>query len=159
MHQQVCSFVVQAIQSSTLDKIGFKINPFNWCIAKKEIDGSQCTVMFYVDDNKISHKDPNVITSVLEAVSKYFGKLTITRGIKNDILGMNIKIKDQQVYIDIKDQGRKAIEWGKAKVDTIIQIMLQHKCSHGIWSPQVLWQKMPKVSIQLSRSFYMFAKE
>ena len=70
-------------------------------MANKLINGKQCTIVFSVDDNKVSHKDPTVVTQVLDQISKYFGDLTITRGIKHNFLGMNIEIKDKKVYIDM----------------------------------------------------------
>ena len=35
-----------------------QINPYDRCVANKMINGSQCTIVFYVDDNKISIKIP-----------------------------------------------------------------------------------------------------
>ena len=43
--------------SSTLTDMGFKINPYDKCTANKVINGSQCTVCWYVGDNKVSHVD------------------------------------------------------------------------------------------------------
>ena len=103
------------LYSSTLMKLGFKINPYDRCVANKQINGSQCTVVFYVDDNKISHKDPAVVTSVLDEISAHFGDLTITRGTKHDFLGMNIELKEGKVHIDMKEQVAEAIEWGKSQ--------------------------------------------
>ena len=48
------------LYSTTLAKIGFELNPYDLCVANKIINGSQCTIAFYVDDNKIAHKDPAV---------------------------------------------------------------------------------------------------
>ena len=53
------------LYSSTLEKMGFKLNLYDLCVANKMINGSQCTVVFYVDDNKISHKDPAVVNGVI----------------------------------------------------------------------------------------------
>ena len=52
--------------SQTLKKEGFVINPYDRCVANKIINGKQCTIVWYVDDNKLSHKDPNVVTEILE---------------------------------------------------------------------------------------------
>jgi hypothetical protein len=41
--------------SSKLVSWGFTINPYDWCVANKMIDGTQCTVLWHVDDMKISH--------------------------------------------------------------------------------------------------------
>ena len=41
--------------SSTLADMGFEINLYDKCTANKVINGSQCTVCWYVNDNKVSH--------------------------------------------------------------------------------------------------------
>ena len=92
------------LYSTTLKDMGFKLNPYDRYIANKVINVSQCTIVFYVDDNKFSHKDPNDVTKVLQDISKHFGELTISRGNKHDFLGMNFEIKNKKVYIDMKDQ-------------------------------------------------------
>ena len=54
-------------------------------MANKEINGSQCTAVFYVDNNKISsHQDLEVVMSVLEAISKHFGDLSMSRRMRHD---------------------------------------------------------------------------
>ena len=98
------------LYSTTLQKMGFKINPYDRCVANKMINGSQCTI--YVDDNKISHKDPQVVTDVIKAISDHFGDLSVTRGTKFDFLGMNVEIKERRVHINMKEQVQEAIEWG-----------------------------------------------
>jgi hypothetical protein len=40
---------------SMLEGMGFKLNPYNTCFANKLIDGKQCTLVWYVDNTKISH--------------------------------------------------------------------------------------------------------
>ena len=74
------------LYSSTLKKLGFKINPYDKCVANKMINGKQCTIVFYVDDNKISHEDPEVVTEVLKQITEYFGELKVSRGVKHDYL-------------------------------------------------------------------------
>ena len=51
--------------SQTLEREGFIINLYNKCVAKKMIDGKQCTVVWYVYNNKISHIDENVVTNII----------------------------------------------------------------------------------------------
>ena len=78
------------LYSSTLAKHGFELNPYDRCVCNKLIKGKQCTIVFYVDDNKISHLDSNVVTDVIDIISKYFGELTVTRGSTHNILGMDL---------------------------------------------------------------------
>ena len=79
--------------SSQLRKWGFKINPYDSCVANKMINGSQCTILWHVDDLKISHVDSEVVTDVIKLLESEFGKeapLTKTRGKVHDYLGMTI---------------------------------------------------------------------
>ena len=57
--------------SGTLTGWGFKINPYDWCVANKTINGHQMTIVWHVDDLKISHKDPSAVT---EYINKLRGK-------------------------------------------------------------------------------------
>ncbi len=49
-------------------------NPYDPCVVNKEISGKQCTVLWHVDDLKISHVDPEVVTAVIDMVEADFGK-------------------------------------------------------------------------------------
>ena len=64
------------LYSSTFQQMGFVLNPYDHCVANKEINGSTCTIVFYVDDNKISHKDPEVVRSVVETLKEYYGEFS-----------------------------------------------------------------------------------
>ena len=98
------------LYKDTLEKEGFVLNPYEMCIANKMIDGHQCTIAWYVDDNKVSHRNPIVVTNVLNMIGGKFGKLTITRGREHDYLGMKIKLKNSSFEISMKDQIKEAIE-------------------------------------------------
>ena len=50
--------------SGKLELWGFKINPYDICVANKMINGKQCTVLWHVDDLKISHVDLGVVEGV-----------------------------------------------------------------------------------------------
>jgi len=79
--------------SSKLQEWGFTINPYDWCVANNMIHGKQCTVAWHVDDLKISHESPDVVTSIIDKLNKEFGKLaplTVTRGKTHEYLGMTI---------------------------------------------------------------------
>ena len=81
---------------SKLQEMGFELNPYDQCVANKIINGSQCTVGFWVDDNKISHKDPEVVSQVIKEIEEYFGKMVVTRGKEHSFLGMDIKMNDNK---------------------------------------------------------------
>jgi hypothetical protein len=80
--------------SSTLVNMGFELNPYDPCVANKIVDGKQCTIVWYVDDVKISHVDADVVTKVILAIEEKFGKMTVSRGKKHTFLGMQIDLND-----------------------------------------------------------------
>ena len=102
--------------SETLVDMGFQLNPVDKCVANKMVNGEQCTVAWYIDDNKISHKDPKVVSEVIENIEKRFGKMTVTRGKVHTFLGMNITFKNKQVEIDMKSYCEEAIDGYHRKV-------------------------------------------
>jgi len=63
--------------------MGFTLNPYDPCIANKLVNGKQCTVSWHVNDNKISHIDASVVTQIMEAIEKHFGKMTVVHGNKH----------------------------------------------------------------------------
>jgi hypothetical protein len=50
----------------SLKSKGFKLNPYDPCVANKQVKGEQLTVCFHVDDCKISHLLPKVVDKILE---------------------------------------------------------------------------------------------
>ena len=75
---------------TVLQGMGFILNLYDKCIANKEIENIQSTIAWYVDNNKVSHINPPVVTAILNKLEKRFGKLTITRGKQHTFLGMDI---------------------------------------------------------------------
>ena len=47
--------------TENLAEIGFKINLYDTCVANKVINGKQCTIVWYVDDLKVSHVEQKVV--------------------------------------------------------------------------------------------------
>ena len=79
------------LYSSTLKDMGFFLNPYNLCVANATINENQCTIVWYVDDNKISHSDPQVLDDVIAKIESKFGNMSQTRGPEHDFLGMTMK--------------------------------------------------------------------
>jgi hypothetical protein len=98
------------LYSNTLKDMGFQLNPYNLCVTNVNIEGKQCTILWYVDDNKISHVDPKVIDKVIKKIESKFGKMSQTRGDKHDFLGMNIHFKKNKIKISMKKHILKAIK-------------------------------------------------
>ena len=73
-------------------------------MVNKKINDNQCTICWYVDHTKISHKDATVVQDTIALLEKDFGKMTVKRGKKHVFVGMNIEITDgSSILIDMKD--------------------------------------------------------
>jgi hypothetical protein len=96
--------------TSQLHTWGFETNPYDPCVANKIIDSTQCTIVWHVDDLKISHSKASAVTDIIELLKGEFGKeapLTITRGRIHEYLGMTLdytepgKVKVSMIdYVD-----------------------------------------------------------
>jgi hypothetical protein len=74
---------------SNLESTGFKLNPYDPCVANKTVNGTQMTICWHVDDLKVSHVDPKEVTKFGEWLSKTHGvSVTTHRGKVHDYLGM-----------------------------------------------------------------------
>ena len=74
-----------------LTSLGFKRNPYDWCVMNREIEGTKETVLFYLDDIKLSHVNEEVLLNTVKVLTARYGKLkdlTVTRGDVHDFLGV-----------------------------------------------------------------------
>ena len=76
---------------SDLEDNGFIVNPYDPCVANKDVNGKQMTVIWHVDDLKVSHVDENENSKFAEWMKTIYGeKLTVHRGKIHDYLGMDM---------------------------------------------------------------------
>jgi hypothetical protein len=78
-----------------IESIGFKVNPYDPCVANRIVNGKQHTVTWHVDDLKSSHVDSKVNDQFLEWLkNKYasdeIGEVKVMRGKKHDYLAMTL---------------------------------------------------------------------
>jgi len=79
--------------SGRLKQEGFVQNPYDRCVVNKIVDGKQCTVLWHVDDLKISHVSSGVVSDVIAKLNSWYGEITpvtVTRGDIHEYLGMTI---------------------------------------------------------------------
>lgn len=60
------AFLFWKLLTETLISWGFQLNDYDRCVANKMIDGKQCTILWHVDDLKISHESPDLVSDVLK---------------------------------------------------------------------------------------------
>ena len=160
--------------SNMLKDLGFEINPYDRCTANKMIDGKQCTICWYVDDNKISHVDPTVVADILEEVKKHVGDLVIYRGDKHFLLGICVVMNSENktVEIEMTDQLQEAIDMLGEDIDkTVVSPALKNlfivreeavrldigksKTSHSVVAKLLFIMKRARPDLETAISFLM----
>lgn len=77
--------------AGNLKEQGFKINPYDPCVANKMVNGKQLTVTWHVDDLKSSHVDAKENDKFIQWIKDKYEDLTEVKpscGKKHDYLGM-----------------------------------------------------------------------
>ena len=82
------------LYSKTLMAKVFQLNPYDRCVSNKMVNGKQCTLVRYVDDNKVSHMEEKVVEGLINDLKKHFGELLVTRGKMHKFWGMHINITE-----------------------------------------------------------------
>ena len=77
-----------------LQKRKFRRNPYDPCVANSMVNGTQMTVIWHVDDLKISHAQHTEVTKMIGYLKRIYGELTISRGKKHEYLGMELDFSD-----------------------------------------------------------------
>ena len=100
-------------------KMNFELNPYDACVANKLIDGKQCTVVWHVDDLKISHVSGEVVNEVIAQLESNYGKMSMTIGKRHKYVGMNLIYNpDGSVTIDMIDYVKDALAEFPETIDT-----------------------------------------
>jgi hypothetical protein len=101
--------------SGYLMEHGFVLNPYDECVANKIIDGKQCTIVWHVDDLKISHEDSAVTESIVALLQEKYGSedapVTVTYGKVHDYLGMTLDYSEAgKVIINMTQYVKNLLE-------------------------------------------------
>ena len=76
--------------------IGFELNPYDACVANKMVDGKQLTIVWHVDDIKVSHVSENTVKRMIRWLRKTYerifedgsGAMRISTGKVHEYLGI-----------------------------------------------------------------------
>ena len=71
-----------------LKSVGFKLNPYDPCVANDTINWQQMTICWHVDDLKVSHVDHRQVTKMIKWIERCYGKMQVSRGKIHNYLGM-----------------------------------------------------------------------
>ena len=88
--------------TSSLEEWGIEINPYNWWVAKKKVSGKQLTLVWHVEDFRISHIESGASEEMIIQLSKRYRKyadLTIQIGKVYEYLIIQL---DRQTQVKVK---------------------------------------------------------
>ena len=101
----------QKLSRQLIDVWGFTPNKYDDCVVNKTINGHQMTVVWHMDDLKVSHVDVKEVDKFILQMEEVFGAdapLSVSRGKTHDYLGMSLDFRtkgevqiDMQHYIDM----------------------------------------------------------
>ena len=95
-----------------LEAYGFKINPYDTCVANNMIGGKQLTVCWQVEDLKISSIDANKVTKMIQWLESEYGEMHGSRGKRHDYLGMWIDCSiPEEVRISMEEYLRGVLDY------------------------------------------------
>ena len=96
----------QKLSKQLIDEWGFSPNKYDDCVVNKMINGQQMTVVWHVDDLKVSHVDAAEVEKFVQRMETTFGKdtpLTVSRGQVHDYLGMTLDFRTKgEVQINME---------------------------------------------------------
>ena len=105
-----------------LEEEGFSFNPYDPCVANKEVNSSQQTVVFHVDDLKSSHVDSKVNDDFEVWLNKKYGehgKVATKRGKIHEYLGMTLDYNEEGVIkIDMRKYVKDMLESFPIKLES-----------------------------------------
>ena len=99
-----------------LESIGFRVNPYDMCIANRKIEGHQQTVTWHVNNIKVSHINPKVNENFCKWCEEKYGddkngKVKIHKGKVHNYLAMRLDYSTpNKVKIDMRDYCKQVIE-------------------------------------------------
>jgi hypothetical protein len=76
---------------------GYVLNPYDFCVASKTITRKQFTVVWHVDDLKLSHENEGALDAEVTWLETMYRPLVGAKGSKHTYLGMDLDFGDQQL--------------------------------------------------------------
>ena len=69
------------------------MNPYDPCVANKNINGKYCAIVWHLDNSKISHESEAVVKSIVAELEEHFGKmLSVRHRLEHDFFGNEVEV-------------------------------------------------------------------
>ena len=96
----------QKLSKQLIDLCGFAPNKYDDCVVNRMINGHEMTVVWHVNDLKVSHIDTREVEKFVQQMEETFGKdtpLTVSHGQVHDYLGMTLDFHNKgEVHINME---------------------------------------------------------
>ena len=84
--------------AKSLAHIGFEINQYHPCVANKMMNGSQMTIIFHLDNCKMSHRERKDNYCMIKCIHQGYeiifdnrpGEMSVSRGKVHEYLGITL---------------------------------------------------------------------
>ena len=97
----------ERLSAYLIEDNGFERNLYDFCVVNKLVNGKQLTVVWYVDDLKVSHADSTVVDVMIESIKQEFGQkldVTVCCGKIHNYLGLRMDFSEKgQVVLTMHD--------------------------------------------------------
>jgi hypothetical protein len=138
-----------------LKEIGFKVNPYDPCVANRMVKGKQHTITWHVDDLKLSRIDSNVNDKFLawlqmKYASNKIGEIKAMHRKKHDYLAMTLDFTTQRVLkVAMTSYIKKMVD------DFLIKFKGKSKCpwSENLFKVDETSNKLPQERIKTFHTF------
>ena len=144
----------QKLSKQLIDEWGFIPNKYDDCVVNKMVNGQQMTVVWHVDDLKVSHVDRTEVEKFVRKMEETFGKdtpLTVSRGQVHDYVGMTLDFRtkgevkiNMEHYIDMMLQDAPDKMKGTATMPAV-----PHLFKVNSKDPQYLGAEKKKIFVHL----------
>ena len=128
--------------------IGFIINPYDPCVANKNVRGLQLTIVWHVDNLKVSHRQMFVLNKIIRWLKSTYerlfddgsGAMSVSRGKIHEYLGMTMDFSvPGEVKITMIPYTKEIIQLFSNFDSSDLNLQLKHQllntCSRSILRP------------------------
>ena len=144
----------EKLSKQLIDEWGFTPNKYDDCVVNKTVNGQQMTVVWHVDDLKVSHVDAREVEKFVQQMEETFGQenpLTVSRGQVHEYLGMTLDFRTKgevqismEHYIDVMLQDAPEEMKGSATTPAA-----SHLFKVNNQNPQLLGPEKKKIFVHL----------
>ena len=144
----------QKLSKQLIDVWGFTPNKYDDCMVNKTINGHQMTVVWHVDDLKVSHIDVEEVDKFIKQMEEAFGAdapLSVSCGKIHNYLGMNLDFRKKgEVQINMEHYIDMMLQDALKDMEGISNMpAAAHLFKTNSEDPKLLGDKQKKIFVHL----------